>query len=90
MVMIGAFARIEPGTAGAVIRCLEQMAGVETFELDDPDKVGILIEVDDMDRAHATLTRDIRNLEGVLGVWPVYAHDDEDGLENEQAEIENA
>jgi nitrate reductase NapAB chaperone NapD len=90
MVMVGAFARIEPGSAGTVIRRLERIAGVETFELDDPDKVGILIEADDMDRAHAMLTRDIRNIGGVWGVWPVYAHDDEDGLDGEQAGMENA
>ena len=85
MVLVGAFARIEPGTIKAVVRRLEGMAGVETFELDALHKVGILIEADDADQAHAMLTRDIRGIEGVWGVWPVYMHDEQEQEEEKRS-----
>jgi nitrate reductase NapAB chaperone NapD len=72
MAMVGAFARIEPGTLDKVVERLEKIDGVSTFDLDDPGKVGLLIEAEDADSAHAKLTKEIRNTEDVWGVWPVY------------------
>jgi hypothetical protein len=72
MVVVGAFARIEPGTQAKVIERLEKIDGVSTFDLDDPGKVGLLIEAENADIAHARLTKEIRSIEDVWGTWPVY------------------
>ena len=90
MVLVGAFARIEPGTAKAVVCRLEGMAGVETFDLDAPHKIGILIEADNADQAHAMLTRNIRGIEGIWGVWPVYMHDEQEQEEEKRPGSEKA
>lgn len=74
MAVVGAFARIETERIEQVRGELARLEGVETFDLGDPMKVGILIEAGDLDAAHETLTRDVTAVEGVLGVWPVSVH----------------
>ncbi len=85
MVVIGAFARIELDEADSVHKRLDALRGVSTFDLGDRKKVGILVEAEDMDGAHRVLTRDLRAVEGVLGVWPVYVHDEAEPEDVRQA-----
>ena len=85
MPLIGAFARIDHANRKEAIRRLDELEGVETFDLDDPDKVGLLIEAPNLDRAHEILTGIVRGLEGALGVWPVYVHDEGNPEEARQA-----
>jgi len=85
MAAVGAFARIEPTAAGEVAGRLDRIPGVETFLLDEPGKLGLVIEADDLDRAHAILTTDVRRTPGVLGVWAIYAEVD-DGEDTEDAD----
>ena len=76
--VVGAYARIEIAGAAATVDRLGALPGVETFDLDDPGKVGLLIEAEDLDGAHEALTRRVRGARGVLGVWPIYVHDESD------------
>ena len=75
---VGAFARIEVESAGAVRQRLRQLDGVEPFDLDEPGKVGLIIEAACLDDAHEKLTGEIKHTQGVLGVWPIYANFDGD------------
>ncbi len=81
--IVGAFARINPEKAAEVRADIESLSHVSVFDLDDSGKVGLLIETGDLDQAHGILTDTIRNIEGVWGVWPVYAHDE---IEHEEKE----
>jgi len=85
MVVVGAFARIELDKVDSINESFDAMPGVSTFDLGDDKKMGILVESDDMDSAHRVLTRDLRAVEGVLGVWPVYVHDEAELEEVRQA-----
>jgi len=74
MALVGAFARVEPGTTRRVRTTLDAIDGVHPFELKVPDRVGVLIEACDLDHADSLLTSAIRTTPGVLGVRAVYAH----------------
>ena len=78
MPVVGAFARVEIDDSDAVRHRLSSLEGIETFELDEPGKVGLIIEGDDLDSLHAILTRNVRSVEGVLGAWPVSVHLDDE------------
>ena len=79
MPIVGAFARVEIDDSNLVRQRLSDLEGIETFELDEPGKVGLIIEGDDLDAVHAILTRDVRSVDGVLGAWPISVHlDDEE------------
>ncbi|PCI10551.1 hypothetical protein COB72_03060 [bacterium] len=83
MAIVGAFARVDTEYTSACREELDQLGGVSTFDLDDPDKVGILIEADTLDDAHSTITKTIRSTTGVMGVWPVYVN-----TEDEQEQLD--
>lgn len=85
MVVIGAFVRVDPSDIEGTRDRLRGLEGVETFDLDDAEKIGLLIEADDVDRGHAILTRQVRDTEGVWGAWPVYVHDEGDQEKARQA-----
>jgi hypothetical protein len=80
MPIIGAFARVEPDRAESARVQLEALEAVETFDLGTPEKVGILIDAADLDAAHTLVTSTIPDVEGIMGVWPVYVNN-EDGVE---------
>lgn len=84
--VVGAYARIDPDEASKVRDRLRALPGVTTFDLDEPAKIGLLVESEDMDGAHRLLTRTVRGTEGVWGVWPVYAHQEDDEVEAATAE----
>ena len=74
MAVVGAFARIDLSDPQAVGERLSAVPCVTTFDLGEPGKVGLLIEADSLEDAHKRLREEIEKAEGVLGVWPVYAH----------------
>ena len=78
MPVVGAFARVETDDFEAVRRRLSDLEGIETFDLGQPGKVGLIIEGDDLDTVHAILTRSVRSVDGVLGAWPVSVHLDDE------------
>ncbi len=71
LVIVGVLARIDVSDAAGVRDRLNGMDGVETFDLPEPEKLGILIEAPGIDAAHQRLCRDVDPTEGVLGTWPV-------------------
>jgi len=78
MAIVGAFARIDSEHATACQRTLDELGGVSTFEIDDSDKLGLLVEAGSLNEAHNTITTTIRSTPGVLGVWPVYANTEDE------------
>jgi len=74
MAVVGAYARIDASELSVVSERLEALEGVSTFALEEPGKVGVLIEAGSLDEAHARLVNEIEKLEGVQGVFPIYAH----------------
>jgi nitrate reductase NapAB chaperone NapD len=82
MVVVGAYARIELSEESRVPQRLEALEGVSTFPLGDAGKIGILVEAESLDEAHARLSKEIRELEGVRGVFPVYVNAEDVSGEN--------
>ncbi len=74
---VGAFARVAPETANEVRRKLASIEGVTLFDLDELSKVGLVIETLGLDAAHKKVTQEIKYIDGVLGVWPLYADFDD-------------
>ncbi len=71
---VGAFVRVDVETAVEVRDRLAQVVGVTLFDLDEPAKVGLVIEARSLDAAQDKVTQEIKQVEGVLGVWPVYTN----------------
>ena len=78
MAIVGAFARIDADHAEACRWSLDELPGVSTFDLPETGKLGVLVEADSLDNAHAIVTTTIRSTPGVLGVWPVYANTEDE------------
>jgi len=74
MAVVGAFARIDRSDPKATCDRLSAVAGVTLFDLGEPGKIGLVLEAESLDGAHEVLCGEIEKIEGVLGVWPVYAH----------------
>ncbi|USN99624.1 MAG: hypothetical protein H6810_02880 [Phycisphaeraceae bacterium] len=86
MAIVGAFARIEADGFDQAVADLGGLEGVSTFALDEPGKIGLLIEAASLDDAHGVITRQIPAVVGVLGAWPVYANtEDESDQESSPA-----
>ncbi len=81
MAVVGAYARIDPEERDSVQRLLNDLPGVETFDLGDKNKVGLMIESANIDSAHETLTSRVSNTKGVQGVWPVFVHNENESNE---------
>lgn len=77
MVVVGAYAHLELSQESSVPPRLEALDGVSTFDLGVAGKIGILIEARSLDEAHARLTQEVREVEGVRGVFPVYVNAEE-------------
>ncbi len=85
MAIVGAFARIDSPGFVSCVEHLDALPGVSTFDIDDPNKIGLIIEADSLEQAHDIITQTIRSTIGVLGVWPVYAN-----IEDEIQSIQRA
>lgn len=70
-VVVGALARIEVDSKGDVLRRIDSLPGFSAFEVEDPLKVGVLIEAASVDEAHSLFSTQLTSVEGVLGAWPV-------------------
>ena len=78
MAIVGAFARVDQDCTASCRSALEELNGVSTFDIEDPDKVGVLVEAESLNEAHSTITTTIRTTPGVLGVWPVYVNTEDE------------
>ena len=74
MAMVSAYVRVDASSIEAVRRRLSRLEGVTSFELEDVGKLGVWIEAPDLDGTHRVLSSKVVAVEGVLGVWPAYAH----------------
>lgn len=74
MATVGAYIRFDGQHEATVRRELSKMTGVELFELDQPGMLGLIVEADSIDAAHAVLTRDVRAVDGVTGAFPIYVN----------------
>jgi nitrate reductase NapAB chaperone NapD len=74
MAVVGAFARVDLSNAEAVRARLVAIPGVTPFDLGEVGKVGLVIEADNLEAANEMLRVEVKEIDGVLGVWPVYAH----------------
>ncbi|MGV6814614.1 MAG: chaperone NapD [Phycisphaerales bacterium] len=88
MAIVGAFARVDTAKTESCKEAINMLAGVSTFELDDPHKVGILVESGSLNEAHDTIAKTIRSIQGVLGVWPVYVNTEDEQELDQQVEQE--
>jgi len=89
MATVGAYVRVDPEVTASIRLRIDAIDGVSTFDVEDEDgagddagKVGVLIEADSLSDAHEMLTGRLKEVEGVLAVWPVYAN-----FEDEQEEF---
>lgn len=78
MAIVGALARVEQKDAADSIRRIRAIEGVTTFSVDDPDRIGLIIESECLDEAHRIVTQEIPSVQGVLGAWPVYANTEDE------------
>lgn len=85
MAIVGAFARVEIDQFSQVESGLNAIEGVSTFDLEEPGKVGLLVETHDLDEAHGLIKTIIPAVPGVLGVWPVYANIEDETEETVEA-----
>ena len=81
MVVIGALVRVEVASGDGVRRRLVAIPGVAPFSVDDPARMGLVIEAESLDRAYRLLHDEIPTISGVLGAWPVYIHFEEEVTE---------
>ncbi len=82
MTVIGALARVEAASAEVVQHNLATIPGVIPFPLNEAAKLGLLIEAATLDDAYHLLHEEIKGVEGVLTVWPVYVDFEEQSLWN--------
>lgn len=81
MAVLGVLARVEIAERDRVVACLQQIEGVTPFLIDEPGRIGLVVEADTLQMAHTRLLNEIQSTPGVLGTWPVFVH-----AENETAE----
>lgn len=73
-IIIGALASVEVALAEAVQQSMAALAGVTPFPVGDPTRLGLLIEATTVDDGYRLLRHEIEKIEGVVAIWPVYAH----------------
>ena len=76
-VVVGALARVDQDCRQEVCSRIEALEGFSTFVVEDPLKVGVLIEASSLDEAHMRFTDQLTAVDGVLGAWPVSVESDE-------------
>ncbi len=82
-VVVGAVARVEVDERACTVAALSELMGVTPFDVEDPLKLGLIIEAQGLNEAHGLLQGSVRAVPGVMGVWPV-------SVEWEDSEVEGA
>lgn len=78
MTVISALVRVQKEESPATWQALVQLPGVIPFALDEPSRLGVVVEADSLEDAYQLLNEEIRATPGVLRVVPAYAHFDND------------
>ena len=89
MPVVGAWARIEAEDHERARDGLDELEGVETFDLGDREKVGMTIEGDDLNAVHGILTARVPAVPGVLCAWPVSVHLEEPGDDEATGDVDS-
>ena len=85
MPTIGALARVDRNDHENVRQALSRLKGVETFDLDDPELVGLMIEGKDLDSANRVLAIGVAAVRGVQYAWPVALDLDDETIKRGRA-----
>lgn len=72
--VLGVLARVEVAERDRVVDLLQRIEGVTPFLIDEPGRIGLVLEADSLELAHARLLEEIESTPGVLGTWPVFVH----------------
>jgi len=86
MALVGVLVSVHPQDAGDVTTRLEAISGVSTFSVDVEGRIGVMIDADTIDTAHALLTREVSPTTGVLTAWPVHVELEPDLQAGQRAE----
>ncbi len=70
-VVVGALARVDVDRRQETRARIEALEGFTTFDVEDPLKLGVLIEATTLEEAHARFVSQLTSVDGVLGAWPV-------------------
>jgi hypothetical protein len=74
MVLLGVLARIDAPEHDRVCGALDQLPGVSSFSVGETQRVGILVERETIEEAHAALSSEVGRVPGVMAAWPVFSH----------------
>ena len=74
MVVLGVLARVDAPQHERVCGALGQLPGVSTFSVGETQRVGILVERETIEEAHAALSSEVGQVPGVMAAWPVFSH----------------
>ncbi len=85
-VLLGVLTRINRSGRKKIEQQLVASPGVSVFDVDDEQRLGVLIEGETMASAEACLREHVMQTEGVLAAWPVFMHDD--WVESPEEEVE--
>ena len=72
--VLGVLLRVEQSLREQVSEQLASLPGVEFFPVDDPLRMGVVIEAATTTEAEFIYHEQVQAVEGVLGAWPVFAH----------------
>ena len=74
MIIVGALVRAAEEDNANVQALLAQLPGAIVQAFEDPTKIGLAFEAENLNEAHTMLKEEIPSLEGVLSVATVYAN----------------
>ena len=74
MIIVGALVRVSAQDNASVQAALAELPGAMVQGFADPTKIGLVFESDGLNEAFDMLDQKIRQIEGVLAVFPVHAN----------------
>lgn len=74
MAIVGALVHAEPKISQRVQEQLARFENVDVHPLKLPGQLAVIIESEHINQAHHLITNAIETTDGVLAVYPVYAH----------------
>jgi nitrate reductase NapAB chaperone NapD len=73
MPIVGVLARIEIADRERIWQEIDADPALTPFPVEDEEeRIGVLIEAEDLEEAHQILKKKVNRVAGILGTWPVY------------------